>query len=405
MTGASSVVASAARAELVPTHADEAVARARALAPGLRARAAETEALRQLPRRTIEELFDSELFDLALPQRWGGAELGPDVWVDVIAEIAAACGSTGWVYGVLLGHVWLVSQFPLEAQHEVFGNPNTLIASLIRLGGSVERVAGGYRWSEAGGRFCSGIDHSDWVVVGGAVQSDDGVAERRWFLIPRSDFTIEDDWFTTGLKGTGSKSIRVAEAFVPEHRSILQAELDSGNSPGRTVNPGPLYRLPASTWTFVLPATPVGIARGAVAAARESLGHRFGALPEEHVADQSASLERFARASTDVEVAHLLLQRQARRLMESVERPLSAAERTVHRRDIAYAVQQARHAVNVLFELSGGSGIYESTTLQRMWRDVNAAAAHFGLGWESAAIAYARASLGLPPAKSDRRAK
>lgn len=405
MTGASPVVASPERAQRARLGADEAVARARSLAPGFRARAAETEALRQLPRTTIEELCDSGLFDIALPRRWGGSELGPDVWVDVIAEIAAACGSTGWVYGVLLGHVWLVSHFSLDAQREVFETPNALIASLIRLGGSVERVSGGYRWRGASGRFCSGIDHSDWVVVGGAVQAGEGVAERRWFLIPRSDFTVEDDWFTTGLKGTGSKSIRVADAFVPEHRSILQAELDSGQSPGRAVNPGPLYRLPGSTWTFVLPATPVGIARGAVAAARDSLGRRLANLPEEHVADHSASLERFARASTDVDVAHFLLQRQARRLVEAAERPLSPAERTVQRRDIGYAVQQARHAVNVLFELTGGSGIYESTDLQRMWRDVNAAAAHFGLGWEPAAIAYARAILDLPPAKSDRRAR
>src|SRR5579864_6134763 len=233
MAAASSVVAPSPRNGPVHLSADQAVARAQALAPGFRARAAQTEALRQLPPATIEELLDSGLFQIALPRRWGGSELGPEVWVDVIGEIAAACGSTGWVYGVLLGHVWLISQFPLEAQQEVFENPNTLIASLIRLGGSVERVPGGYRWHGASGRFCSGIDHSEWVVVGGAVQSDDNAAaERRWFLIPRSDLVIDDDWFTTGLKGTGSKSIRVADAFVPEYRSIPQAELESGDSPG-----------------------------------------------------------------------------------------------------------------------------------------------------------------------------
>ena len=405
MPGTSAVVASPSRTELAPPTAAEAVARARALAPVFRARAADTEALRQLPHATVEALRDSGLFHIALAHRWGGSELSPEVWADVIMEIAAACGSTGWVYGVLVGHVWLVCQFPLEAQAEVFANPNTLVASLIRLGGSLERVPGGYRWRDATGRFCSGIDHSDWVVVGGAVPSDPGPPERRWFLIPRSDFTIDDDWFTTGLKGTGSKSIRVAEAFVPEYRSILQADLEAGDSPGRAVNPSPLYRLPGSTWTFVLPATPIGIARGAVAAARDSLERRLSSLPEEHVADHSTSLEGFARASTDVEVSHLLLQRQARRLAEAAERPLSTTERSLQRRDIGYAVQQARHAVNVLFELAGGSGIYESTELQRMWRDVNAAAAHFGLGWESAAIAYARTTLGLPPAKSDRRAR
>ena len=404
VTPATSLLWSASRPHALWLTPTEAVARAQALAPGFRARAVEVETLRQLPRQSVDELRDSGLFKIALPRRWGGSELPPEVWVDVIAEVAAACGSTGWVYGVLLGHVWLVSQFPLEAQSEVFTNPDSLVASLIRLGGTVERVAGGYRWRAAAGAFCSGVDHSDWVVVGGSVPSDQGPPEARWFLIPRSDFLIEDDWFATGLKGTGSKSLRVPDAFVPEHRSIRQADLEAGNSPGRAINPGPLYRLPGSTWSFVLPATPVGIARGAVAAARATLQRRFASLPEAHVADHSANLERFARASTDVDVAYLLLQRAARRLMEGAERPLSPAERTVQRRDIGYAVQQARHAVNTLFELTAGHGIYESSDLQRMWRDVNAAAAHFGLSWEPAAVAYARSSLGLPPAKSDRRA-
>jgi alkylation response protein AidB-like acyl-CoA dehydrogenase len=195
----------------------------------------------------------------------------------------------------------------------------------------------------------------------------------------------------------------VADAFIPEHRSISMRDLEAGRAPGRAVNPGPLYRLPGSTWSFVLSATPVGIARGAVEAARAGLQRRLGSLPDEHVAEQSAGLERFARASVDIDVAYLLLQRQASRLMESAERPLSAAERTVYRRDIGYAVQQARHAVNALMELSGGSGIYESEALQRMWRDVNAASAHFGLAWEPAAVAFARAALGLPPSKFDRR--
>ena len=106
-----------------------------------------------------------------------------------------------------------------------------------------------------------------------------------------------------------------------------------------------------------------------------------------------------------MEIAYLLLQRQASGSLTPARRPLSALERTVHRRDIGYAVQQARHAVNVLYELGGGSAIYDSADLQRMWRDANAAAAHFGLAWESAAVAYARATLGLPPAKSDRRGR
>jgi 3-hydroxy-9,10-secoandrosta-1,3,5(10)-triene-9,17-dione monooxygenase len=227
----------------------------------------------------------------------------------------------------------------------------------------------------------------------------------RWFLLPRTDFEIDDDWFTSGLRGTGSKSICVADAFIPEHRSIAAQDVDAGCAPGTSVNPGPLYRLPGSTFAFVLPATPIGIARGAVATVRDGLGQRYQPLDEERLAEQSAVIARFGHAASDIDVAYTLLLQRARRLMQSADVPYTPLERTLHRRDMAYAVQQARHAMNELMELSGGSGIYESMTIQRMWRDCNAAAAHYGLTWDTAATAYGRSLLGLPAAKSDRMAR
>src|ERR1700694_3714913 len=137
------------RGELTP---GEALSRARDLAVCVRVRAPEAEDRRQLPESTMADLVDSGLFGLATPRRWGGAELPPRIWVDVIIELSAACGSTGWVYGVLLGHMWLVSQFPAAAQEEVFGAPGSLVASLVRLGGTTpRRVSGGYRWQGATG--------------------------------------------------------------------------------------------------------------------------------------------------------------------------------------------------------------------------------------------------------------
>jgi alkylation response protein AidB-like acyl-CoA dehydrogenase len=386
--------------------AEEAVARACELAPRFRERADDTERLRRLTDETIADISASGLFGIATPMRWGGSELAPEVWIDVITQLAAACGSTGWVYGVLLGHNWLVSQFSQEAQQEVFGNPEALVASLVRLGGSApERVPGGFRWRGAAGRFCSGVDFAEWVVVGGAVESPDGLPEMRWFLIPRSDFVVDDDWFTTGLRGTGSKSIRVADAFIPDYRSITAQSIDDGTAPGRSVNSGPLYRLPGGTFAFVLPAAPVGIARGAVDIVGSGLQHRLQVFDDERIAEHSATIARFGKAASAIDVAYVLLIQRARRLMQTADQSYTPLERTQHRRDTAYAAQHARHAINELMELSGGSGIYESTMVQRMWRDCNAAAAHFGLTWETAATAYGRTLLGLGPAKSDRMAR
>src|SRR5215467_9953193 len=85
---------------------------ARALTPKIRARARQTEAERCVPRETIDEIAASGLFNLVTPRVFGGSELGFASLVEVTAELASACGSTGWVFGVLAGHSWLLNLFP-----------------------------------------------------------------------------------------------------------------------------------------------------------------------------------------------------------------------------------------------------------------------------------------------------
>jgi alkylation response protein AidB-like acyl-CoA dehydrogenase len=373
------------------THA-EALERAERLAGPLRERTRRTDALRRLPDETIADLFASGLFNLATPRTWGGCELGPETWIEVTARLAAACGSTGWVYGVLLGHMWLVSQFPVEAQAEIFGRPDVLVASLVRLGGAApERVAGGFRLRGAAGRLCSGVDHAQWVVVGSHVTSADGDAPRaRWFLIPIADVRVVDDWFSVGLQGTGSKSIEVADAFIPDYRSIAQSALNDGTAPGRSVHSGALYRLPGSTWAFPLPATCLGIAQEAVRVTRDG----FRARSEQHLGDQSALLATFGAAASEIDLAYQVLLRRASRLMQSANGADDSLESATHRRDIAFAVQRARRAVNQLMELSGGSGLYTAAIIERLWRDCNASAAHASFGWDTTMAAYGRALIG-----------
>jgi 3-hydroxy-9,10-secoandrosta-1,3,5(10)-triene-9,17-dione monooxygenase len=373
------------------THA-QAVDRADQFADVLRARVSTTDALRRIPDETIVDLFDLDLFGLATPRRWGGGEFGPETWIEVTARLAAGCGSTGWVYGVLLGHMWLVSQFPADAQAEVFARPDVLVASLVRLGGAApERVAGGFRWRAARGRFCSGVDHAQWIVVGGNVSSGGDVeqAQARWFLIPTADVTVVDDWFSVGLQGTGSKSIEVAEAFIPEHRSIPQSAVMDGTAPGRAINRAPLYGLSGSTWAFPLPAACLGIAREALRVTRDNLRAKYARTLDA----QSALLATFGVAASEIDLANQVLRARAVRLMDSAKRPYSSLESIAHRRDIAFAVQRARRAVNQLLELSGGGGVYASATIERLWRDCNASAAHASFGWDASMAAYGRALL------------
>ena len=57
-----------------------------------------------------------------------------------------------------------------------------------------------------------------------------------WLLVHQSDYTIADNWFVSGLKGTGSKDVLVHEVFVPEYRVVSVADLRRGQSPGRAIH-------------------------------------------------------------------------------------------------------------------------------------------------------------------------
>ncbi len=379
---------------------EDALRCARDLVPALRQRARAADENRALSRETIEELLDSGLFGITTPRVFGGSELGFATLVRVTSTIASACGSTGWVYGVLAGHSWLLNLFPFEAQQEILKNPLTLIATVFRLGGQIVEADGGYRLTGGEGRFCTGIDHATWVIVGNSVQKANGSTEARFFILPRSEIEVVDDWFTSGLRGTGSRSIRIADAFIPAHRSVSLKDMLDGTSPGAAVHKAALYRQPFSDVVpFSIIGAPLGIARGAVRDFAAHLGGRLNGKDDIVIAQQSPTLARLATAGAEADAAMALTLENATRI-ESAEDPgaIAPLDRARLPRDWAYAVQTARKAVDRIFEAAGGSSVYADSDLQRVWRDVNAAAQHFAFTWDTAMATFGRTMIG---AKTD----
>ncbi|HSF02166.1 MAG TPA: acyl-CoA dehydrogenase family protein, partial [Solirubrobacterales bacterium] len=125
---------------------DEALRRARALVPVLRERADGTEAARQMPKETLEDLHRAGLLRFHQPRRWGGMELPFVAVLDIPAEIARGCASTAWNIGNLGIHHWMLALYDERAQEEVWGqNPDALIASGIAYPqGRGRRVDGGF---------------------------------------------------------------------------------------------------------------------------------------------------------------------------------------------------------------------------------------------------------------------
>lgn len=379
--------------------------RARELVARLRSRAAKVDAERHISEESIAEISAAGLFRISAPRAFGGSQLGIAPLMETVATIASGCGSTGWVYAVLSGHNWAVGLFPEEAQREVFSQPDALVASIVRLGGRApKKVAEGYLFEDAVGKFCSGIEHASWVMVGAGVADGGGPPEPRYFLIPKSEIEVIDDWFTAGLRGTRSCSLKIKRALVPAHRSVSIPEIARGAAPGMALHNSPVYRAPfPQILPLPLAGVPLGVARSAVDVFLEGYRGKIKNFAEEQIAEQSAVLARISEVHADIEAATALLLKDAAEI-DAIEDGSKTPEldRARYVRNAAYAANRCRYAVTRLFEGSGGSGIYDSFELQRIWRDANAAAAHNAFMQDKYHPAFGRALAGLPASKFDR---
>ncbi len=382
-----------------PGYADI-LARARALKPAILQRARAAEAARSLPAETVDDLQRSGLFAIQKPSRFGGFELGLVEFVEIVAELGRACGSTAWVYGVTAERAWLAAKFALQAQREIWEpNPRALITSSITPNGVATPVAGGWRvtghW-----QFVSGIDIADWCVFCTHRPRGDGApTEAVYFLIPKAQCEIIDTWHVAGLAATGSRDVRVRDVFVPDHRFVSVELLREGGGPGLEANPAPLFRLPLIAINpYAILAPMLGIAEGALEQTLDGVNSRRLVKVAGTAAEQQVVQLRIAEAAAEIDAARALILADCRESMDCVAsgRPLPVALRIRVRRNHGFAAKLLMSAVDRLFTTAGGRGIYLDHYMQRAFRDVHAAGSHLGLSWDLVGTMWGQHALGLP---------
>jgi 3-hydroxy-9,10-secoandrosta-1,3,5(10)-triene-9,17-dione monooxygenase len=380
---------------------EDAVHRARSIVPLLRERAQKAEDARMLIRENEQLLHEAGLFRYHQPKIFGGMELDFVAVVDITAEIARGCPSTAWNVGNLGCHHWILGYYDPETQHEVWDvNPDALIASSIALAAGRGRKAdGGYvvsgRWP-----FSSGVDNSEWNMLAVTVYGDDGKTPVDWrlCLVPKSDYEIIDTWHAMGMSGTGSKDIKVTEQFVPERRALaLQRCRGGSDHPGAPLTPGPLYRIPiVAASSHPLAPAAVGAAEGAYELFLDSMAKRMGTYTGAKVADFQAVQIKVAQARCLIDSARALLRQSAVDLHASAARNAAPdlATKLRFRAHTAFAVNQAREAVQTLWSCYGAQGLYTRDPFQRHLRDVMAINQHFSFNFDIAGSAFGLNALG-----------
>ena len=378
---------------------DEAMGRARNIVPVLRERAQASEDARVLTRANEQLLHEAGLFRFHQPKAFGGMELPFVAVIDIVAEIARGCPSTAWNVGNLGCHHWILGYYDPQTQHDVWdANPDTLIASSIALAaGRARKVEAGFivsgRWP-----FSSGVDNSDWNMLAATVFDGDKPVDSRLCIVPKSDYQIIDTWDAMGMGATGSKDVAAADVFVPDRRALaLRACRGGFGHPGGATSKGALYGIPiVAASSHPLAPAALGAAEGAYEIFLDSMAKRAGTYTGAKVADFQAVQIKVARARGLIDSARYLL-RQSAIAFDAISARGEAPDletKLRFRAHSAFAVNQAREAVETLWSCYGAQGLYRRDPLQRHLRDVIAIAQHFSFNFDIAGAAYGTHALG-----------
>ena len=343
------------------------------------------EELGNLTDRTVEILKASGGFKLLLAKELGGYAAHPTVFGQWVRAVARYNPSAGWVAGVGGVHPWEFSIADERVRKEIYGtDPNTVTASPYAPVGKITRVEGGFRFS-TDALYSTGCDISEWFVLAGIVVDDSGKPasnppEALHLIFPREEVEIvPDSWNVMGLRGTGSKRVRVHDKFVPSYRMVDVKRVFAGEC-GDAQPDEPLFRWPFNSLFGPSIAHALhGIAQGFIdqfVAYMASRKPTFGTETKHDPYQQGV----LAKAIVDLKSSIALLDSELIRLHDKAvaNQRFSVADRVTMSTYQKLGCARVMKSMNELWMHAGSASRWSDQTMERYFRDLQVGGSHYG---------------------------
>jgi indole-3-acetate monooxygenase len=352
------------------------IERARTLAPLIAREADEIERARSLTEPVVSALIDNGLYRVLLPQSLGGAEAPPEIFMQMLEEVAKADASTAWCLGQCSVCAMVAAYLDADAASEIFNTPPGILA-WGAIANEVQVVPGGYR-ANARWDFASGSRQASWLGAHVRIVEADGTArlkpsgapEVRTILFPLTSATIYDVWDVIGLNGTGTDSYSVENLFIPEKFAALR------DDPTALREHGPLYKLSTNiVFGLGFAAVSLGIARASLDAAielargKESVGIRA-------MRENSAVQGQIGRTEGNLRAARAYLYATVTEVWRELTRTgdLNEDHRVALRLAATWTIHQAAAVVDTAYHMAGATAVFRANKFERRFRDMHAIA-------------------------------
>jgi indole-3-acetate monooxygenase len=342
------------------------VLRAREIADLARGMSDQIDSDRRLPAELVGVLRDSGLLRAGAPVEAGALELPAGTALRCAEEVARGDASAGWCVSIAITSSLLVAYLPPVSRDELFGDGRGVAAGVWAPQGKARRVPGGVvvsgRWA-----FCSGITHADVLFAGCMLEDRPAVV-----ALPTEQLQILDTWHTLGLRGTGSHDTVADEVFVRDERVLSIFD-------GPVID-RPLYRFPPfGFFAACITAAAMGNARAAIDNFVDLAGTKKGVAASRTLAERSTIQVAVASAEAALEAARAGYYQAIDAAWQASqdEPPVPLEARTRLRLAATHGVRISADVVRTMYDLAGGSAIYDGSPLQRRFRDAFTATAHF----------------------------
>ncbi len=332
-----------------------------------RARSAEIERDRRLPDELVTRLREAGLLRATMPREVAAPELAPGRALRCAEAVARGDASAGWCVSIAITSALLVAYLPARSREEMFGGGRGVAAGVWAPRGTARSVDGGVvvsgRWP-----FCSGINHAD-IMFAGCFVDDRQVPSV--VALNKDELQVLDTWHTLGLRGTGSHDCVATTSSCP--LIACSRCLTDQSWTGRCIAFRCLdfsrCRLARLRWAMRAPRLTIW---SSWPAARKGLGPlgpwRNVRRPKPRRQPPS---RRWAPPALFYEVIEAAWQ---------VSHDAEAVPVTMRNRlrlAATHAVRTSADVVRSMYDLAGGTAIYDNAPLQRRFRDAFTATAHF----------------------------
>lgn len=352
--------------------------------PVIEAGAAAAERDRQLPLSVYDAFASAGLLRMFVPRAVGGDEVHPSEAYRVIEEVARIDSAAGWSLGIGSAFAGAVQFLGQNGVEEIYGGPrgaDATIAGGFFPPGMAHPTDGGYRITSRAS-FASGCHRADWIMVPALVM--DGEQPTMWpgtespvtiaAFVPAAEATIHDTWHTTGMRGTFSADVEVADRFVPNHRTGFIAPVEH---PAPAVS-GPIFRMTFWTGVWAETAVSLGVAQAAVDELRRLGSVKTPNFGTEQLRDRASAQRNLARAEALVAASREYLHATVRDAYQEAEDSGGLSVEMKCRAQLAacFAAERCAEAVRLVHESAGSTSFRQESPIERHFRDIHVLTQH-----------------------------